>query len=266
METHFKFVIILVVFAVSGCKVQSEVIDVDDGDSYHIQCPANQGIHIDSAIWKAKILSPTNAFYQVLDATEILTGHTPDDGVCFDWMLGPTMNQLCQGRNECVLKATKPGCDFVMYLRVEYSCLPCESSRHRRGIDQWGHVISVVCMMAARFPGNCPHRSFVAKHVCTDCTDNESVERFADNVDNNVRNIGRRTQFNSVFLAPAMTYSQDGDNCVFDFAVPKYNCRLTDVWRCVRRGYFTAYHRKSDGHYLDRLDAFHGNHNEFKKK
>lgn len=117
--------------------------------------------------------------------------------------------------------------------------------------------------LTAKLPNviSCPHYRFIVKHVCgnfVSCHDNHlSASMYAQQVAN-IRESGVAVGFNSVFIAPNINFNKNGDHCVFNRRVPKYNCQLnrkTRSWDCIRVGDVIATHSASNGNYLNRLDV-----------
>lgn len=269
MVSDRKFVIILVVLAALSCKVLSDEIEVAEDERWTIQCPADHGINIESATWNVKFCLMGHNFPDTYNrASKAILPKTRYETCNNDKT--EIIKRICHGHNTCNLVPTKEslGCSETMFLRVYYSCEPCEPNREQRGVGDQVNVLDEgmlfvdgVCNWVKRLPGknfNCPNDQFLRKHVCRDCDHTAfSVERFASQVAN-MSNKGATVSitFNSVFVALAMTYHQHGANCVFNYPVSKFHCHLIgDHWQCNRVGYNIASHNKETGHYDAELDT-----------
>lgn len=269
MEGHQKFLAFLVILAASICNVQSEEIEIDEGYSHTISCPAGHGINIDSSQWNMKywdaenMFVPTNWRYGFYNVAYVFGGCSYDRTA--------KIKELCFGHNQCTLTPTTDllgGCNYHKYLRVYYWCQPCEPSRKRRGVGdshRFAHVGLVhvigVCNLITRLPPkryDCPNLQFVGKHVCTNCHDTAySAGLFAIQVANMRANGNTvQTNKNTVFIASNMGYRQNSRYCVFDAYAPKYDCSFDSVWNCTRQGDVIASHDPSSGHYDPDLDYY----------
>lgn len=269
METFQKFVI-FAILATAISNVQSEMIEVDEGSSHNITCPAGYGVNVDSSHWNMKFFNAENFYVPTNWRSFIYTPAFIFGGCSYD--VSDKIKTICNGRNVCTLKPTNDllgGCNYNKYLRVYYWCQPCEEpKRKRRAIGEYSYVkgygylfVMGVCNLVARLPqksADCPNGQFVGKHVCTNCHDTVlSASMFAHQVENmRFHGSTSATTFNSIFIASSMAYTQNGQYCVFNYRVPKWDCyKNNGVWSCTRMGEVIATHSSYTGHYYPQADA-----------
>lgn len=101
------------------------------------------------------------------------------------------------------------------------------------------------------YPGTCPHRAFVSKHVAPV---GKSAVEFAQEAEHKrKKHHWQETNFMTVFSGD-VTFSRDQSDktrCGFERAVQKHECKKRGSgWTCELRGSEIARHRTNTGHYL----------------
>lgn len=128
----------------------------------------------------------------------------------------------------------------------------CEKQRQSSRIDRSNLEFHIIYEC---YPGSCPHRAFVTKHIAPA---GKSPIVFAQEAENNRRKFGwQETTFMTIFTgATNVSYARDQSDkteCGFDRAVLKYECKKrTDAWKCDEKGSDWARHKTTTGHYLSK--------------
>lgn len=249
-------------------------VTIDEGGSASLSCgEPNEYLQIDSAEWTYDKLHWKNYITPSIENFAFFWGNFI--GMCSSNVVA-NVTAMCFGKNSCDVDATREhftkGCQYYMILKLEYSCLPCspEPSRRKRvGMPSLGSSLYVGCTnLMARLPSKlssigCPHTAFVAKHVCTNtCSDTPVGASMFANQAHTVRFFGptSETNFNTVFinLGNPLTYTQNGNLCVFDTPASKYECvnsTQNPGWRCTYRRQVIATHNVFSGHYENTMDV-----------
>lgn len=214
--------------------------EVKENEIFFIECPQDHGIYIRSAKWTS-------------DQTEPIDGGTFDDqedafSSC-NYDKKNEVEELCFGANFCRFRADRSWfgyeCNYLMDLKVEYKCMPCQTeseTRMRRQSGKQGYSFRlgvnpnvIVCNTAAvpnqyrppatssppvygassvkTWPPNqsytvCPNLKFEAKHLCTDSNSTFNAYECNENAQA-VRRGAPTTQTNknTIFLtSTVMTY------------------------------------------------------------
>lgn len=235
---------------------------VEEDDDFSLQCGNNEGIDIRSASWTNDLGAPSN-YYWNLNWRNLVFPFAKTLGLC-TYDVAEIVKSKCQGKDSCTFKANRSNlnnnCNYWMELNVEYQCLHCiqQPSRRKRMVADFVCDLTVVLPSINRF-GSCPNNRFEVKHVSSRNQDSTTGASIFATQTEFVRNWGGTvsTNVHSVFITSnPMTYSQKGNNCVFNFRASKYDCykQANFNWACTYIGPIIATHDMTTGHYLRLLD------------
>lgn len=117
-------------------------------------------------------------------------------------------------------------------------------------------ILALLCIVVVC--SACPNGNFVSKHVCTTCGNNAAdatnfaIQSAAWRRRHNRPPSGR----NSVFITSTMTYTRQGNLCIFNRRAPKYSCVFRSRrWTCRFSRNVIARHDSRNGHYYYRQDT-----------
>lgn len=98
----------------------------------------------------------------------------------------------------------------------------------------------------------CPHPAFVAQHITTRNLPNAQDACLTSDERAGVGKVlsPPRARIRSLFYALDMTYTREGEHCVFDFSAPMFDCRLRSREDCQSQGSVRAKHLVSTGDYV----------------
>nr|AAU06492.1 putative salivary protein [Culicoides sonorensis] len=119
------------------------------------------------------------------------------------------------------------------------------------------HIALVFCIVLVVCTA-CPHPNFVAKHVCVNCANTVADANHKAVAADQWRRQNHRPPSgqNSVFIIGHMGYTRQGNLCVFNSRVPKYDCLLRrGAWSCRFARNVIARHDAGNGHYYYRQDT-----------
>lgn len=219
---QFKAVVLLllIILIEKSNSLRKELVD---GNSFHISCSGFNRIEIQSAKWifqNGYGLDHYNAAQR--GAYQKLNIDQTN-----------SFKSLCDNNRKCEKQrqSSKIGLPSHLEFHVIYEC----------------------------YPGSCPHRAFVGKHIAPVGDTPKTFAEKAEKTRNQYR--WQQTRFTSIFMDAAnMTYlrdKQDKTKCEFIRAALKYDCTKTNnEWICDDKGMEKARHKTTSGHYFPGIESY----------
>lgn len=248
--------------------------EVDENEPLDIRCSSNsEGIEITNAKFQYNRLSVLNLIKPNIRHLTFLWGSYV--GIC-TWDVTKNVQGICNSASSCTFVPTREmfgDCNYKMFLRVEYECVPCihqtmrndEESQRGIKIDEENNNIcnSYYNSMPtkAKTSEECPNGQFHANHINTNIPNSKfQADTFASHIEfrKHMAMINTSsTLHNTVFITGGspMIYHQEQTNvCTFARKAFKYDCKriMLYVWDCEYKGQMVASHNMTNGHYLQR--------------